>query len=123
MSATELLVTAKRGRPPRRRWTGKEVVFHVVVLALLAVILYPVAWMLLSTFKPSSQIVGNADLLPREVTLENYEKALGGIGGVSFWTFFQNSTVLAVLAVVGVVISSALAAYAFARVHFPGRSV
>ena len=128
MSATQLLVTADEGRAARRartrrRWTGKEIVFHVVVLALLVVILYPVAWMLLSTFKPSSQIVGNAQLLPREVTFENYETALSGIGGVSFWTFFQNSTILAVLSVIGVVISSALAAYAFARIDFPGRSV
>ncbi|MFF2488749.1 carbohydrate ABC transporter permease [Microbacterium sp. NPDC058062] len=128
MSATQLLVTADEGKAARRartrrRWTGKEIVFHVVVLALLVVILYPVAWMLLSTFKPSSQIVGNAQLLPREVTFENYETALSGIGGVSFWTFFQNSTILAVLSVIGVVISSALAAYAFARIDFPGRSV
>ncbi|MFC8682891.1 carbohydrate ABC transporter permease [Microbacterium ureisolvens] len=127
MSATQLLVTAgrrtKRRSDDRPRWTLKEVVFHVVVLAILAVILYPVAWMLLSTFKPSSQIVGNAQLLPREVTMDNYEKALSGIGGVSFWTFFQNSTILAVLSVIGVVLSSALAAYAFARISFPGRTV
>jgi multiple sugar transport system permease protein len=123
MSATQLLVTAKNARRPRRRWTGKEIVFHVVVLALLVVILYPVAWMLLSTFKPSEQIVGNAQLLPREVTAENYERALSGIGGVSFWTFFQNSTILAVASVIGVVLSSALAAYAFARISFPGRNV
>jgi multiple sugar transport system permease protein len=125
MSATQLLVTADRSkaRRPRRRWTGKEIVFHVVVLALLVVILYPVAWMLLSTFKPSAQIVGNAQLLPSEVTVENYERALSGIGGVSFWTFFQNSTILAVASVIGVVLSSALAAYAFARISFPGRNV
>ncbi|KAF2414251.1 sugar ABC transporter permease [Microbacterium sp. B35-04] len=125
MSATQLLVTTDRGRRrsrDRRRWTLKELVFHVVVLAILVVILYPVAWMLLSTFKPSSQIVGNAQLLPRELTTANYETALSGIGGVSFWTFFQNSTILAVLSVVGVVLSSALAAYAFARIDFPGRA-
>ena len=125
MSATQLLVTTDRGRRrshDRRRWTLKELVFHVVVLAILVVILYPVAWMLLSTFKPSSQIVGNAQLLPRELTTANYETALSGIGGVSFWTFFQNSTILAVLSVIGVVLSSALAAYAFARIDFPGRT-
>ncbi|MDZ8173007.1 carbohydrate ABC transporter permease [Microbacterium xanthum] len=122
MSATQLLVTAKRTRV-RRPWTRKEVTFHVIVLAILAVILYPVAWMVFSTFKPSAQIVGNAELLPREVTLENYATALSGIGGVSFWTFFQNSTLLAVLSVIGVVGSSALAAYAFARITFPGRDV
>ena len=123
MTATQLLVTAPGMRSrARRRWTWKEVVFHLAVIAILVVILYPVAWMILSTFKPSAQILGNAELLPREVTFDNYEKALGGIGGVSFWTFFQNSTILAVLSVIGTVLSSALAAYAFARIDFPGRT-
>ncbi|WP_203579153.1 carbohydrate ABC transporter permease [Microbacterium hibisci] len=122
MSATQLLVTT-RTKKPRRRWTVREVVFHLIVLAILAVILYPVAWMLFSTFKPSEQIGGTAQLLPSEVTLDNYTKALSGIGGVSFWTFFQNSVILAVLAVIGTVLSSALAAYAFARINFPGRAV
>ncbi|KJL41644.1 carbohydrate ABC transporter permease [Microbacterium trichothecenolyticum] len=122
MSATQLLVTTRTNKP-RRRWTVREVVFHLIVLAILAVILYPVAWMLFSTFKPSEQIGGTAQLLPSEVTLDNYTKALSGIGGVSFWTFFQNSVILAVLAVIGTVLSSALAAYAFARINFPGRAV
>jgi multiple sugar transport system permease protein len=110
-------------RAARRRFTWQEIVFHLVVLAVLLVILYPVAWMLLSTFKPSAQIIGNAELLPRSVTLDNYAKALDGIGGVSFWTFFQNSVILAVASVVGIVISSAVSAYAFARIEFPGRRI
>lgn len=109
----------------RARWRsrGGSVVFHLVSWVVLIVILYPAVWMLMSTFKPSNQIVGNVSLLPSEFTVANYTKALSGIGGVSFWTFFQNSLLLAVLSVVGVTISCSLAAYAFARVSFPGRTV
>ncbi|WP_127792120.1 carbohydrate ABC transporter permease [Agromyces sp. LHK192] len=126
MTLTEAIVTRREAPVRRRRRNGSvwgEVVFHVVVLAILVVILYPVVWMLLSTFKPSADIVGNVQLLPRETTLENYETALAGIGGVSFWTFFQNSVILALASVVGVVLSSAVSAYAFARIPFPGRNV
>ena len=50
---------AARRRP---RFTWKDAVFYGIVALTLVVILYPVAWMILSTFKPSAQIVGNADL-------------------------------------------------------------
>ncbi|GAB3255467.1 carbohydrate ABC transporter permease [Kineosporia babensis] len=106
-----------------RQRRARTVGFHAVVLVVLAVILYPVAWMVLSTFKPSAEIGGDASLLPTAVTFDNYTKVLGGVGGVSFWTFFQNSVLLAVLSVIGTVASSALAAYAFARIQFPGRGV
>lgn len=123
MTLTRTVVTHGSHDRPARRVTPSTIAFHALVVVILAVILYPVAWMLLSTFKPSIDIVGNADLLPREVTLDNYAAALDGIGGVSFWRFFQNSVVLAVLSVIGIVASSALSAYAFARIDFPGRRV
>ncbi len=131
MTITRNIVTGGAGRSAdrsvrsrrRARFTWKDAVFYGIVALTLVVILYPVAWMILSTFKPSAQIVGNADLIPTEVTLDNYARALDGIGGVSFWRFFQNSVVLAVLSVVGIVASSSISAYAFARIDFPGRKV
>ncbi|MGE9365665.1 carbohydrate ABC transporter permease, partial [Isoptericola nanjingensis] len=53
----------------------------------------------------------------------NFATALSGIGGVGFWTFFGNSMILAVASVVGVILSSTVAAYAFARIDFPGRGI
>lgn len=109
-------------RARQRRRTG-SVVFHVVVLAIAVVILYPGVWMLMSTFKPNGDIVGNVNLWPETWTLDNYVSALSGIGGISFWTFVLNSLILAVGSVVGVVLSSTVSAYAFARISFPGRGV
>lgn len=59
----------------------------------------------------------------------NYSQALKGpestIGGQSygFLTFLRNSFLLAMIAVVGQIISSALAAFAFARIQFKGREL
>ncbi|WP_413450310.1 carbohydrate ABC transporter permease [Georgenia sp. 1P01AC] len=108
-------------RRPRR--TGKRLAFHLMMLVLTAVVLYPGLWMLMSSFKPSNDIVGNVSLIPADGTGQNYLTALEGIGGVSFWTFVQNSVVLAVLTVVGVLVSSSVTAYAFARLDFPGRNI
>ncbi len=73
--------------------------------------------------QPSSQIVGNVSLIPTDATLANFQKAIEGIGGVSFWTFFTNSVILAVGSVVGITLSCSISAYAFARIEFPGRNV
>ena len=117
----------KRARIPQRTRTDRgrravgSVLFHVVSIAVLIVLLYPAAWMVLSAFKPSGDIIGNVSLIPETWTLENFEQVFQGIAGMSFWRFAWNSLVLAVLTVVGVCLSSSVTAYAFARIDFRGR--
>lgn len=101
----------------------RSVAWHVGVLLLLAVVLYPIVWVLAATFKPSDDIVGSLELLPSEVTTANYDRLFDDVMGVGIGQFFWNSAVLAVLSVVGTVASSALAAYAFGRLRFRGRTV
>ncbi|TDB78076.1 carbohydrate ABC transporter permease [Micromonospora sp. KC723] len=99
------------------------VAWHAGAIALLAVVLYPILWVLAATFKPTEDIIGSLQLLPTRVTTTNYDRAVEGIAGISVGRFFWNSTLLAVLSVVGTVASSALAAYAFARLRFRGHGV
>lgn len=101
---------------------GKSALFHIFSWIVLIIILYPAVWMLMSSFKPTNEIVGSVSLIPTDGGLQNYIKALEGIGGVSFWTFVMNSLILAAASVAGVVLSCSLSAYAFARISFPGRN-
>lgn len=110
-------------RRTRTRSRAGSVLFHTFVLAVTAVILYPALWMLMSAFKPTSEIVGNVSLWPESPSFANFATALDGIGGVSFWTFVWNSTLLAAGSVIGIVLSASVSAYAFARIDFPGRKV
>ncbi|MBX9243686.1 carbohydrate ABC transporter permease [Actinotalea ferrariae] len=116
---------ASRALRRRNRTTSRvtSVLFHVFVLAVSAVVLYPALWMLVSSLKPTSEIVGNTSLVPENASLANFATALDGIGGVSFWTFFWNSMLLGVLSVIGIALSASVSAYAFARIDFPGRSL
>nr|WP_241266009.1 carbohydrate ABC transporter permease [Streptomyces boncukensis] len=91
-------------------------------LALLAVLLYPVVWVIGSSLKPNEEIVGSLQLLPPDPILDNYRRLADGIAGISVSTFFVNSLVLALGSVAGVVLSASLAAYAFARIRFTGRN-
>lgn len=43
--------------------------------------------------------------------------------GTSFWTYFRNSLIIAIFAIVGTLLSNTPVAYAFARIKFPGRNI
>jgi multiple sugar transport system permease protein len=102
----------------------KSGIFHLVAIGLTAVVLYPALWMVASSFKPNSEIGGaNTSLWSSNFSFDNFVTAMNGIGGVSTMTFFTNSLILAVGAVVGTILSASVSAYAFARIKFPGRSV
>lgn len=83
--------------------------------------IYPVIWLLMSSFKPSEQIFQTAgSLIPTDWIWTNYSQGWEGIGGHSFGVFIKNSLVLVVLATIGAVASSALIAFGFARLKFFG---
>lgn len=91
---------------------------HLLIIALGLVMLYPVLWLLSSSFKPNTLIFSDTTLWPKEFTLANYATGWQGLQGVSFLRFFGNSAQISVMAVLGNVITCSLAAYAFARLNF-----
>lgn len=108
--------------PPSRRWyagTGS----HMVLVVLLVVALYPIAYMIGTSFKSGQEIANNLNIWPTRFTPGNYSDGWNGIPGISFARFFLNSTVIAAGVVIGNVVSCALAAFAFARLRFPLRGV
>lgn len=109
----------KRRQPPRR--TAANVAWIVGIVLLTVVVLYPLVWMISASFKPSSEFGSNQGLLPENPTFDNFIKVMEGVAGIPTWRFFWNSTILGIGAVIGTVISSSMAAYAFARLNFKGR--
>lgn len=105
-----------------RRRLG-SLAWHLGALVVLAVILYPVIWVLGASFKPSKDIIASIDLLPAKPVWANFSGLADGISGISISTFFINSLTYAGLAVAGVVLSSSLTAYAFAKIRFAGRNL
>ncbi|MEA4824528.1 MAG: carbohydrate ABC transporter permease [Clostridiaceae bacterium] len=98
--------------------------FHTFVVLLGIVMLYPIAWMVASSLKPSNEVFKNAaSLIPSEFVWQNYADGWKGFGNVSFATFFKNSFVVTIIAVVGQVASSTFVAYGFTRIRFPGRKI
>jgi multiple sugar transport system permease protein len=94
---------------------------HLFIIALGLLMIYPVVWMISSSFKPNNMIFSDPALLPKTVTLENYISGWKGYAGTSFGTFFANSLIMCVVAVIGNLISCSITAYAFARLKFAGK--
>ena len=102
----------------------QSVFFHVFVILFGFVMIYPLLWMLASSFKPTEEIFNNAaSLIPINFMPENYVHGWRGFGGFTFGHFFRNSFVISILATLGTMVSAPFVAFGFARLNFKGRQI
>ena len=100
------------------------IIYHVVILLIGLIMVYPLVWMVMSSFKETNTIFTTAgSLLPEHFTLDNYINGWKGFAKITFATFFKNSILISVLATFGTILSSAVVAYGFARFKFRGRGI
>ncbi|MFD7022292.1 carbohydrate ABC transporter permease [Promicromonospora sukumoe] len=97
--------------------TMSRVVRHVVLIVFVLLMIYPLLWMLVSSFKPSNLILSQTGLFPGEITLENYADGWDALGS-PFSLFLGNSLLIGVGSVLGNLFSCSLTAYALARLNF-----
>ena len=108
----------------RRKKVYKKVVYHVLVTIFGLIMIYPLVWMIMSSFKETGTIFTTAaQLIPEEFTAENYINGWKGFAGVGFDVFFKNSLFISIVATVGTVLSSAVVAYGLARCRFRGKRI
>ena len=102
----------------------KEIIYHILVTAGAFVMIYPLLWMVLSSFKPTEMVLPTAgQLIPSTWTLANYRQGWKGFMGYDFSTFFANSFLISILSTFGTLISSSLVAFALQRLKFKLRGV
>lgn len=89
-----------------------------VVATVVAGMAFPLAWMLYSSLKTNQEIFGRPFGLPAAPQWSNLVEAwtVGGLG-----RFYLNSLLVTGVSVFVVLALASLAAYAFARLTFPGR--
>ena len=98
-------------------WIGLSLRQVIVIFATL-LSLFPIYFMAVSAFKTRSEYIANKWSLPQSLILANFDTALAG---EKFFIRFANSTILTVGAVCASLLIACLAAYAFARMEFPGK--
>ena len=118
---------AERFRIHWREWAALLV--RYVIMGLVALIfIVPFIWMFLAAFKPQEEIfqyifpVGWKTFVPQTWTLENFRRLLA-LDPYPFTRYLGNSVFVAVSVTLGSLVVNSMAAYAFARLHFPGRNL
>lgn len=101
---------------PPFRWT--RIPLHILLIIGGILMALPFAWMVLSSFKPLEEIFAQPPkLMPVHWTTQNWSTALTG---ANFLRGFANSAIVAVSVTLVSIVTCAMAAYAFARIRFPG---
>jgi raffinose/stachyose/melibiose transport system permease protein len=100
------------------RRTG--IVRHAVLIGASVLALYPVWFVVTTALKRREQYLDDTIGFPWPLELDNFS---GAVRGGVFFDWMRNSAILTVGAVVVATVFAALAAFAVARMRFPGRNV
>ncbi len=96
------------------------IIWYLVVSLLALTVIFPFLWMISTSFKPLSEIfVYPPRWIPQSWILENYIEVWKK---APFARYFINSTIVAACVTFGQLVSCCMAAYAFARLRFVGKS-
>src|SRR6478736_1280775 len=121
---------------PRKPVNWRRVGAWALVAVAVAVTIAPFLWMLRTALSSNASLASNAsNLLPADFSLGAFKRVLGlqspeeaiaegGSGAaINFWLYLRNSVIFATVTTAGQVFFSAMAAYAFSRLRWPGRNV
>lgn len=137
MTTTPVRDSAKpQVRKRHRPLSPGRILAWIAMIAFLIVSLFPFYWMLRTALSTTRSLPSAPNsLLPVDFTWGAFERVLGlgtraqavaegGSGAsVNFWLYLRNSVVYAGAVTIGQVFCCAMAAYAFARLRWPGRNI
>lgn len=101
---------------------GRAFLKHVGLIVLALIMLYPLIWLLVSSFKPSELIFRDVSLIPSEIDTTNYTAGWNALQ-YPFSRYLLNSALIVLGSLLGNLVSCSMAAYAFARLQFKGRQL
>ncbi|WEG13049.1 carbohydrate ABC transporter permease [Pullulanibacillus sp. KACC 23026] len=96
--------------------------FYIFLVLFVFAVIFPFLWVLLSSLKPPSELFGNQafNWFAEHPTLKNYTDVFLNY---PFLNYMKNSLIVAALTTIIAVLFASFAAYALARLHFPGKTV
>ncbi|MDY7100882.1 MAG: carbohydrate ABC transporter permease [Actinomycetota bacterium] len=110
----------RRHRPLRRRL--RRVLRHVSLVVLSLVMIYPLLWLLVASFRPDELVFRDPGLRFSDLSFDNYRFGWSALAH-PFSRYLLNTAVLTLGAIIGNLVSCSMAAYAFARLNFAGRRI
>jgi ABC-type glycerol-3-phosphate transport system permease component len=106
-------------RRKRRSRAGDALTLGAVAVVLAAMV-FPFAWMVMTSFRPADEMFDLNHILPHDLTLHGFQQLFAGS---AFGRYVLNSAIVALAAMVVAVVISCLTGYAFSRFEFRGKRV
>lgn len=101
--------------------TLNKTIIHIILIIGSTMMVIPFIWMLLTSFKTLTESMQvPPTIMPKEFIMENYKNA---VNLLPFFTFYLNTIIVIIARVITSTLFAAMAAYAFARIKFPGRDI
>ena len=107
----------KKKQSYRSHGRGWKIFSYTILFIGAVVSLVPFIWMILTSFMSLGEAMGNT-WIPKEFLWSNYAEAWGE---AKLSSYILNSVIITTITLTGELIVAILAAYAFSRMHFPGR--
>ncbi|APW37812.1 sugar ABC transporter permease [Rhodoferax koreense] len=117
------VVSDHEARRTVRRERINAAIRYVLLGAVFLVMLYPMLWLVGSSFKSNSEIFTEIGFWPSKFNLGSYAKGWKTTSEYTFATYFLNSFAIIIPRIIVTVISCVLVAYAFARFEFHGKKI
>ncbi|MEJ2856735.1 MULTISPECIES: sugar ABC transporter permease [unclassified Saccharothrix] len=113
-------VPARKTLKRTERSIGASIGLHAALIIASLIAVFPVFWVLVTSFKPDARAVETTPKLVNESSVDNYVRILSGEKG-NFLAWFGNSVLIALMTTVIAVFLSATTGYAASRFRFPGK--
>ncbi len=97
----------------------KKAISYGLIGLLGLIMVYPLLWLVSSSFKTNEEIFTSFSLIPSSFSLKAYIQGWQGIGDLNYSKYFMNTFKMVIPSVTFTLISSYLVAYGFARFRFP----
>ena len=104
----------------KARHIVSDVFRYLIIIGFACLFLAPLFWMLAVSLSNVEEIsLAKFLFIPKKINIENYKYALTLM---PFGKYFLNTVLVTILGIIGTILSSSMAAYAFARLDAPGKN-
>ncbi len=106
----------------KRRRTAFNIFIYIMLALWAVMVLFPFYWMILTSFKSYSSY--NSEYIPKFFTLSpTIQNYIDAFTAVPLAKYFLNTLIFTVITTAIMLVVTILAAYAFARMNFPGKNL
>jgi len=103
-----------------KKFTLSDILRQTIIIAVLLITLFPIFWMIMTSLKPTAQILVSPPVFSFKPTLEHY---LYSFQQANFGLYIRNTLTVSLISTLIVVVVGSLASYSFARYNVGGGNI